>query len=88
VAAVAPESETATEIRSNGTGVLVPPDRPDLLLQAVRDLAADPLRQERLGAAGQRYARTTLSADQALAGLELLVEAAAASPRSHEPVSA
>jgi colanic acid biosynthesis glycosyl transferase WcaI len=88
VAAAAPESETATEIRSGGTGVLVRPDRPDLLLQALRDLVADPLRQEHLGAAGRRYACTTLSADQALAGLETLVEAAAASPVSREPVSA
>jgi colanic acid biosynthesis glycosyl transferase WcaI len=87
VAAVAPESETATEIRSNGIGVLVPPDRPDLLLDAVRGLVADPLHQERLGAAGQRYARTTLSPDQALAGLEVLVEAVAASPVIHESVS-
>ena len=52
VAAVASESETASEIRSNDTGVLVPPDRPELLLQALRDLVADPIRQERLGAAG------------------------------------
>jgi glycosyltransferase involved in cell wall biosynthesis len=79
VAAVAPESETATEIRGNGTGVLVPPDRPDLLLLAVRDLVADPLRQLRLGAAGRSYAHSTLSADRALASLETLVEAAAAS---------
>jgi glycosyltransferase involved in cell wall biosynthesis len=88
VAAVAPESETASEIRSNGTGVLVPPDRPELLLQAARDLVADPVRQDRLGAAGQRYALATLSADQALAGLETLVEAAVASPLSRKPVSA
>jgi glycosyltransferase involved in cell wall biosynthesis len=78
VAAVSPGSETAREIRDTGTGVLAPPDRPDLLLQAVRELARDQARQERLGAAGRWYARTALSADQALAGLEALVEAAAA----------
>jgi glycosyltransferase involved in cell wall biosynthesis len=88
VAAVAPESETATEIRSNGTGVVVLPDRPELLLQALRELVADPIRQEHLGAAGQHYARTTLSADQALSGLETLIETAAASPVGLEPVLA
>jgi colanic acid biosynthesis glycosyl transferase WcaI len=75
MAAVATESETASELRDAGAGVLVPPDRPDLLLGAICDLVADPPRQERLGAAGQRYARTTLTAEHALAGLEVLVEA-------------
>jgi len=77
VAAVASESETAREIRDTGTGVLVPPAQPDRLLEAVRDLAGDRARQERFGAAGRRYAHTALSADQALAELEALVEAIA-----------
>jgi len=77
VASVSPLSETAREIRDTGTGVLVPPDRPDLLLEAVRDLASDRAMQELLGDAGRRHARTALRADQALAGLEALVEAVA-----------
>jgi glycosyltransferase involved in cell wall biosynthesis len=77
VAAVAPESETTRELRDTGTGVLVPPDRPDLLLETVQKLAADPERQEQLGEAGRRYARTALTAEHALAGLEALVETAA-----------
>jgi glycosyltransferase involved in cell wall biosynthesis len=77
VAAVAPESETARELRDTGTGVLVPPDHPGLLLEAVRKLAADPDLQQQLGEAGRRYACTALSAEQALVGLEALVEAAA-----------
>lgn len=77
VAAVASESETAREIRDTSTGVLVPPDQPDRLLEAVRDLAGDRAWQERFGAAGKRYAHTALSADQALAELEALVEAIA-----------
>jgi colanic acid biosynthesis glycosyl transferase WcaI len=78
VAAVSPDSETAAELAGSGTGVLVAPDQPGLLLETVRKLAADPDLQDRLGSAGRRYARTTLSAEQALAGLEALVEAIAA----------
>ncbi len=78
VAAVASESETAREMLDTGTGVVVPPDQPGLLLDAVRELLADPARQDRFGAAGRRYAHTTLGAEQALAELEALVEAAAA----------
>jgi colanic acid biosynthesis glycosyl transferase WcaI len=77
VAAVAPESETARELVDTGTGVLVLPDEPGLLLEAIRKLAADPDHQARLGNAGQRYAQTTLSANQALSVLEALVETAA-----------
>jgi colanic acid biosynthesis glycosyl transferase WcaI len=77
VAAVSPESETATEIHATGTGMLVPPDQPSLLLTAIRQLVADPGYSERLGAAGKRYARTTLGPDQALASLKVLVESAA-----------
>ncbi len=76
VAAVSPDSETAREIRDTGTGVLAPPDRPEALLEAINGLAGDPAEQERLGTAGRWYAQTALSADQALAGLEALVEGA------------
>jgi colanic acid biosynthesis glycosyl transferase WcaI len=78
VAAVSPNSETATELRDTGAGVLVPPEQADRLLQEIRDIVADPARQERLGAAGARYARTALRAEQALARLQALVEAIAA----------
>jgi glycosyltransferase involved in cell wall biosynthesis len=79
VAAVSPQSETARELLETGTGLLVTPDEPELLLEAIRKLAADPDRQDELGSAGSRYARTALSGDQALAGLTALVETVAAS---------
>jgi colanic acid biosynthesis glycosyl transferase WcaI len=79
VAAVSPQSETARELAETGTGILVTPDQPGLLLEAIRKLAADPDRQDELGSAGSRYARTTLSADQALAGLTAVVETVATS---------
>jgi colanic acid biosynthesis glycosyl transferase WcaI len=75
VAAVSPDSETARELVDTGTGVLVAPDRPGLLLETIRKLADDADLQGSLGAAGKRYARTALSAEQALASLEELVDA-------------
>lgn len=77
VAAVSPESETARELRDTGSGVLVAPDQPGLLLETIRKLEADPDRQELLGAAGSRYASNALRSAQALAELEALVHAAA-----------
>jgi colanic acid biosynthesis glycosyl transferase WcaI len=85
VAAVSPESETARELAVTGSGVLVTPDQPGLLLEAIRKLAADPDRQEELGGAGARYAHTTLSAAQALAGLTDLVETVAAAGARGRP---
>jgi glycosyltransferase involved in cell wall biosynthesis len=85
VAAVSPESETARELAATGSGVLVTPDQPGLLLEAIRKLAADPDRQDELGGAGARYAHTTLSAAQALAGLTDLVETVAAAGARGRP---
>jgi glycosyltransferase involved in cell wall biosynthesis len=78
VAAVSPESETARELVEAETGILVPPDQPEALLEELRKLAVDIDRQDLLGAAGSHYARTVLSASQALAGLEALILAVAA----------
>lgn len=78
LAAVSPASETAREVDASGAGLVVRPDDPAALLAAVRALAADPARRRRLGAAGRAYARATLTAGQALAGLEALVELIAA----------
>jgi colanic acid biosynthesis glycosyl transferase WcaI len=78
LAAVSDSSETARELAASGGGLLARPDDPEALLVAIRALAADPARRERLGTAGRAYARTTLSPEQALAGLEALVETIAA----------
>jgi colanic acid biosynthesis glycosyl transferase WcaI len=77
VAAVSPDSETARELVDTGSGVLVPPDQPGLLLETIRKLEADPDRQEVLGAAGSRYASNALRSDRALAHLEAVVHAVA-----------
>jgi colanic acid biosynthesis glycosyl transferase WcaI len=87
VAAVSPQSETARELVDTGAGVLVAPDEPGLLLEAIRKLAADTACQERLGAAGKRYVSSALSADHSLAGLETLIGATAVPRIDHNRVS-
>jgi hypothetical protein len=79
VAAVAPESETGREVLDTGAGVVAPPERPNLLLKESSGLLTRPLRRERLGAAGKRFARTALSPEQAPAGLKTLVKVGAGS---------
>jgi glycosyltransferase involved in cell wall biosynthesis len=78
LAAVSAGSETAREIHTAGAGVVVAPDDPSLLLEALQGLADDAERRRRLGQAGIAYARAELTAEPALAGLEALLSAVAA----------
>ncbi len=58
VPVVATEVSGIPEVVTDGaTGRLVPPQRPDLLADALEKLLADPAERARLGAAGQRLAR-------------------------------
>lgn len=52
------------------TGLLVEPDRADLLAAAIEELLADPERAERLGQGGLRHARAHFTADAYAEGLE------------------
>ena len=88
LAAVSESSETAREVDASGGGLCARPDDPEALLMAVRALAADPARRERLGQRGRAYARATLTPEQALAGLEALVETVAARAGAARPVLA
>jgi hypothetical protein len=88
LAAVSESSETAREVDASGGGLRTRPDDPQALLSAVRALAADPARRARLGSAGRAYARATLTPEQALAGLEALVETVAARAGAARPVLA
>src|SRR6266511_2817986 len=78
LAAVSAGSETAREIHAAGAGMVVSPDDPRSLLDALLGLAADLERRRQLGRAGIAYARAMLTAGQALAGLESMVAAVAA----------
>lgn len=70
VAAVSPMSETARELTDTNTGLVVNAGQPELLLDAIRRLAADPDHAAALGERGKAYAQANLSAGAALARLE------------------
>lgn len=76
IASVAAEGGTADEVRRSGAGVLVPPEDPAALLTTLKELAADPVEADRLGARGPAYVDEHLSAAAGLGRLDdLLAEA-------------
>jgi colanic acid biosynthesis glycosyl transferase WcaI len=78
VAAASADSETAREIEAAGAGLVVPPDDPERLRDAILAVETDPASAGALGASGRRYAEQVLFPDVALADydrfLELVVE--------------
>ncbi|MFI6413823.1 glycosyltransferase family 4 protein [Streptomyces sp. NPDC050585] len=74
VASVAGGGGTAQEVRRSGAGVLVPPEDPAALLEAVRKLAADPSAADALGAAGPRHVAAHLGREAGLARYDALLD--------------
>lgn len=70
IAAVAPSSEAAACIRRAGCGVVVPPEDPAALAQAICRLDADREIATRLGQQGRSYAETHHARDRILSRLE------------------
>jgi glycosyltransferase involved in cell wall biosynthesis len=66
VAAVQADSEAAHEVQTARAGVICPPENPAAMLQAVRELADDPLLRTQLGSSGVSYCRQQLTAQQLL----------------------
>ena len=66
VAAASPGSEVAAEVLRSGAGVLVPPESPDDLEQALVSLCEAPARRAALGAAGAAYAARELAPEVVL----------------------
>lgn len=62
IAAVASESETATEIRRSGAGLIVPPDKPSELIAGIEQIADDRELYARLAQSGPAYVRSYLEA--------------------------
>ncbi len=56
VAAVPPDSETASEVEAAGAGIVVPPGKPEALMNAILELRSDPHRREALGRNGREFA--------------------------------
>ncbi len=73
VAAVAETSETAREIAASGGGLVVAPEQPKAMLNALRALADDATARERFGAAARAWAVNTLSRSAALEAYDELL---------------
>jgi len=73
VASVADGGGTAQEVLRSEAGLLVAPEDPWALLKAVRGLAGDPARAERLGARGPVYVAAHLSREAGLARISALL---------------
>lgn len=69
VAAVSSLGGTAREVEQTGAGSVIESGRPDLLLQEVVALGADPLAAAALGAHGRDYAERVLSSKASLESL-------------------
>jgi len=66
VAAVAPAGGTAGEIERSGGGIVVPPDLPQELVDAIRLLSRDESRSRELAQSARAYAGDSLAAEPAL----------------------
>jgi colanic acid biosynthesis glycosyl transferase WcaI len=83
LASVAAAGGTAAEVERSGAGLVVAPEDPRVLLDAVRALAGDPDRADALGACGPVYVRDHLSREAGLARIDaLLAEALGEHPQT------
>jgi colanic acid biosynthesis glycosyl transferase WcaI len=68
------ESETARIVTDAECGVLVPPDRPDLLAGAIRDAREGKLDLERMGARGREYVQREADRSVSIGRYRSLIE--------------
>lgn len=81
VAAVQRASETACEIEASGGGLVVAPDQPKVLLEAIQRLSKDEEWRRQMGESARAWSREKLSEAAALDGYERLLAAALARGR-------
>nr|WP_225845142.1 glycosyltransferase family 4 protein [Streptomyces sp. HPF1205] len=85
VASVTAGCGSASEVTRSGAGVVVPPEDPRALLNAVRALVADPARADALGARGPVYAAACLGREAGLARVDALLAEALGEPARPAP---
>ncbi|MCE7081312.1 glycosyltransferase family 4 protein [Streptomyces sp. ST2-7A] len=85
IASVADGGGTAEEIRRSDAGYLVPPENPAAIVEAAREIAADPATADAIGARGFDYARTHLGREAGLARISALIDEALAVHRPDAP---
>ena len=71
-----------------GCGLVVPPENPEALANAITTLAANPIQRESLGRAARSYAENKLSGDAILGAFEKELIKLCAAGRSKRPVGA
>jgi glycosyltransferase involved in cell wall biosynthesis len=74
VVAADSDSETAAIVAENECGVVIPPDRPDLLAGVIRDAREGKIDLERMGARGRSYVERHADRDVVLARYRALVD--------------
>jgi glycosyltransferase involved in cell wall biosynthesis len=84
VAAVAAASETAHELEASGGGLVVAPDEPRVLLEALESLADNSVRCSELGESGRSWAVSTLSKEAAMETYDGLLAAVLAASSTAE----
>jgi colanic acid biosynthesis glycosyl transferase WcaI len=72
IAAGMPGSEMAAVV--TGRGLVIEPECPDVLAQAILTLAQDPERRLKLGAAGRAFAQSSLDAEAIFDRLDMRLE--------------
>lgn len=72
LASVPSTGTAARAVKQSGGGLVIPPEDPEALASAVKDLYAHPAKAEKLGQQGRRYAVEQYSFDQALDRYEAL----------------
>jgi colanic acid biosynthesis glycosyl transferase WcaI len=70
VASLNASSEVARVLVEADAGLVVPPENPDTLLDAIRALRRDPRRRQQMGAQGRTYARSHWRREQLLPEME------------------
>ena len=80
LAAVPSGGGTAAEVERSGGGLLVAPEDPKALVDALVAVRSDPDLRARLGAAGRTHARTQLSKQASLQRLTAVLRAAMDGP--------
>jgi len=78
IAAVDEEDDTAAEIRRADAGLVVPPDQPQPLLDAIDLLSKNPEKAAHMGAAGKVYAKEELSPEAAIQRIDSVLARALA----------
>jgi glycosyltransferase involved in cell wall biosynthesis len=86
VAAASARSETGREIEAAGAGIVVPPDDPEALRDAILAVRASPATAE-LGASARRYADSVLLPEVVLADYDRFLDLVLETGRRSSPAS-